>query len=169
MKKHLTIYLFTAFILCLSTEVNAQQVVKGFEFKTKKVSKDSIAKATTKKGLGKASSRAKKALEDSTANFEGLVIRVPKDQFIRPKYVLLSLKQPSGKEVFTSTVEPDWLSGAQTDSTGRFTQDKDDFIFRIQGVRPKKYKVILQVFQEDGTVYYIKEDDMDLWEKGSGE
>ena len=125
--------------VCLNTQLHGQ-VDRGFNYQTHII--DSIS--------------------------SDLELKIVKGQFDNPNYVLLSLKELDGTKVLEVGIGPDLISGAKSDSTGVFTQNKDDFILKIQGITPDKYKIFMQVLQEDGKLYFIKEEELNLWEGAEG-
>lgn len=133
----------------------AKAVSNGFTYEVYKSNKDSIKNTNRIKGSAK---------EKGAEVFQSLELFVSKTQFVRPQYLVFKLKR-KGKDVLQKLVDKDLLSGAKNDSTGVFDQDKDHFIFNIEGIRPQKYEMEIAVFQTDGNVYFINRKEEDLWGK----
>lgn len=165
MRNHVILSIITL-VFCFSSlslkgqNTRAKAASQGFSYEVYKSNKDSIKNANRAKGL----SKEERGGEKNIQAFQGLEFLIPKTQFVRPQYLVFKLKR-NGKDVLQKLVEEDLLSGAMNDSTGIFDQDKNHFIFNVEGIRPQRYTIEIAVFQADGNVFFINKEEEDLWQK----
>ena len=162
--------LLLLFIICITIGLNhqvamaqtknARQPNRQIVFQVYDLDEDSTQYALRKKYL-----KRNKSVALTRANkYRALELIVPKDQFEKPEYLAFVMSK-GDSTVLQKMVEKDLLTGAAVDSTGIFDQDKDNFIFRVEHVRPRKYQLRLAVVQQDGAVFFIRREEEDLWKK----
>jgi hypothetical protein len=94
----------------------------------------------------------------------GIRITIPHDQFDNPEHVILALMTANGETVFSFVAHEDLLSGGKTDTLNVFEIDKENFVFNVRNVPPKKYKVVLQVLGANGSAQFVNKEE-DWWTK----
>lgn len=97
----------------------------------------------------------------------GIEVRIAKSQFDSPTLVTMTLKNQQDSLVLEKVAELDLISGARADSLKVFSVDRNNFIFTIRNIPPKKYKILFQVIQDNGEAFYVRSEE-NWWENKKG-